>query len=341
MENLFVELAAALWQVLAAILSALSPLLIGLILAYLLDPLVTWLRPKLGSGWAIAVTYISLSLTLFALLGGFVVLILGNLPSGGWQETVQTISAYFRQAYQSAENFFARVLPIDFFPESSMGQTAAHLLNWLRQRFSLYTLAETLTSLSGGLLSFFLGLIVSIYLLKDKAFFLLLRDRFLSRILGQKSHGLVCETIGEIDAVLSTFLKGAFIDSLIVAFLSSVFLSIVELPFAVVIGLLAGVLNIIPYFGPVLGMACAALVALLNGNLPQAALAVLSLLLVQQIDCNFIYPRVVGQATGLHPLFILLSVSVLGGFFGIAGMVFAVPLSGIAQIFIRRWAYHA
>ena len=81
-----------------------------------------------------------------------------------------------------------------------------------------------------------------------------------------------------------------------------------------------------------------AVAAVTDGPL-HGALAVAGLFVVQQIDANYIYPKVVGGSTGLHPLFVLLSVSIFGSFFGIIGMLLAVPLAGIAQIFMKKWAF--
>ena len=79
--------------------------------------------------------------------------------------------------------------------------------------------------------------------------------------------------------------------------------------------------------------------ALTTNGLGQAIIAVLALLGVQQIDSNYIYPKVVGSSTGLHPLFVLLSVSIFGYFGGIIGMLLAVPAAGLIQILIKKWAY--
>ena len=87
-------------------------------------------------------------------------------------------------------------------------------------------------------------------------------------------------------------------------------------------------------------MVPAFVVAFFTGGFTHAAFAVIGLFIVQQIDCNLIYPKIVGTTTGLHPLFVLLSVSILGYFFGITGMILAVPAAGILQIFIKKWAYH-
>ena len=112
---------------------------------------------------------------------------------------------------------------------------------------------------------------------------------------------------------------------------------IVGLEAAVFIGVFAGLANVIPYFGPVLGMIPAFLMGLCTGGFWHGVLAVVILLAVQQIDSNFIYPKVVGSSTGLKPLVVLLAVSVFGYFGGIVGMLLAVPLAGIIQIFVLKW----
>ena len=128
------------------------------------------------------------------------------------------------------------------------------------------------------------------------------------------------------------------LDALIVAILSSIALSILGLEAAVFIGVFAGICNIIPYFGPVLGMVPAFLMGFCTEGLLQGVLAVVLLFVVQQIDANIIYPKVVGSSTGLHPLMVLLAVTVFGYFGGILGMLIAVPLAGILQVFIVKWA---
>ena len=134
-------------------------------------------------------------------------------------------------------------------------------------------------------------------------------------------------------------MRGALLDAVFVAILSSIGLSIVGLDFAVFIGVFAGIANVIPYFGPLIGMIPAFLIGWLTSDFVHGVLAVLVLVIVQQIDSNIIYPKVVGSSTGLHPLAVLLAVSVFGYFGGIIGMILAVPIAGILQVFILKWAY--
>lgn len=350
MDNFFVELCTAFWQLVAAVLRAFAPLLIGLALAYLFNAPAEWIRRKLFAGQetlsdarprgrivSIVIAYALAALVLFLVVYAFLILILGALPADGFYATVQAVYAYFENAARDVSAFIEKYLPAKL--GAGELDPAAMLSSWIEKHFSLEKVAAAVSAAVGGAVNFFIGLVASIYLLRDKEFFLLLWQKFLALILKQNVHGQVNETLSEINRVLTTFIKGALVDSLIVALLSSIVLSALGVRFAVVIGLIGGLLNIIPYFGPFFSMVPAFLVAFFSRGLLSALTAVLALFLIQQLDSNFIYPRIVGQSVGLHPLFVLLSLAVLGHFGGIVGMLLAVPAAGIVQILIKKWAY--
>ena len=337
-ENFLQAILQSIAWLLTRLLSVLTPLFIGLAIAYLLHPAVDWLTQKLRRrGLAILLTYLLAACFLGGLICGFVVLILGALPQGSPREITTQIFAYFESAYQAADAYLS-----DFLPDGMPSPIAAgleQLSESLERRFSVEAAVTFLSGLGNAMLHFFIGVVASVYLLKDRDFFYMLWERLLSVLLTQRAHGLLNENLSEINQVLSTFVKGAMIDSLIIAFLSSVVLTALQVDYAVIIGLLDGVLNIIPYFGPFFGMLPAFAVAAVTAGPLHGMFAVFGLFVVQQIDANYIYPKVVGGSTGLHPLFVLLSVSLFGSFFGIGGMLLAVPIAGIVQIFIKKWAF--
>ena len=337
-ENFLQAILQSIAWLLTRLLSVLTPLFIGLAIAYLLHPAVDWLTQKLRRrGLAILLTYLLAACFLGGLICGFVILILGALPQGSPREITTQIFAYFESAYQAADAYLS-----DFLPDGMPSPIAAgleQLSESLERRFSVEAAVTFLSGLGNAMLHFFIGLVASVYLLKDRDFFYMLWERLLSVLLTQRAHGLLNENLSEINQVLSTFVKGAMIDSLIIAFLSSVVLTALQVDYAVIIGLLDGVLNIIPYFGPFFGMLPAFAVAAVTAGPLHGMFAVFGLFVVQQIDANYIYPKVVGGSTGLHPLFVLLSVSLFGSFFGIGGMLLAVPIAGIVQIFIKKWAF--
>lgn len=336
--NIFIDCTQALQLILKETLKLLLPLIIGLCLAYLLDSPVSWLEKKIKSrGLAILLTYLGASAAFAALIYAFVILIIGAFPKGSIAETFALVRDYCDNAVSAADDFIASYMPKSAFGKSEFG--LRELQNSLVTKFSALSVISAASSLIGGVFNFFVGLVASVYLLKDKELFIGLIEKLLSLLLNQKTHGIVCELAYEINEVLSTFIRGAVIDSIFVAFLSSLVLSVLKIEYSVIIGIIAGVLNIIPYFGPFFGMLPAFLVAFFSKGLFYALAAVCTMFIVQQIDSNYIYPKVVGEATGLHPLFVLLSVSIMGYFGGILAMLLAVPIAGIIQIFVRRIAY--
>ncbi|QAT43333.1 AI-2E family transporter [Aminipila luticellarii] len=346
------------FNALSSICSALMPLFIGLILTYLLSPLVDIINKKLMSKIifthtkdpaklekleknkrliSVLLTYILIIALIVVIIYAFAVLILGQFIFSGIDSMVNAVVAYVSTYEASIKSWVAGL------PEMGLAEYVHQFANramlWLSSHFNATSAINWITGISGSIVNFAIGAIISIYILMDKDFFAHLWRKFLHLVLPQKANAVLTETLSDINGVLSAFIRGAMLDALIIAILSSVGLSILGLDFAVFIGCFAGISNVIPYFGPVLGMIPAFIVGTFTDGITQGITAVVVLLIVQQIDCNLIYPKIVGSTTGLHPLFVLLAVSVAGYYGGILGMILAVPLAGIVQTFILKWVH--
>ncbi len=341
----------------SSLLSAFMPLIIGIIIAYILDPLVEIIHHKFLAKFypqnltdpikkhllfkrarlfSVLFTYIIIIAISLIILYGLVTLIIGQVSFQSVSKTFQTLISYFEN-YQVMINNWLENLPdgiiaekAKFFVESAV--------KWVSGSIRSGGVIETIKSITGGIINLLVGMVAGIYLLKDKDFFLNLCNKCFHILLGQKTHGIVRECCYDINGVLSTFIRGALIDSVIVSILSSLALSIQGISFAVFIGCFAGITNVIPYFGPFLGIIPTFIVATASGGFSKGIIAVLSLFIIQQIDCNFIYPKIVGSTTGLHPLFVLTAVSVAGYYGGIIWMILAVPIAGIINVFVSKWA---
>lgn len=355
----FPAIAASLGSVVNSLLAAFSPLFIGLILAYLLNPLITIIdkklmqkvffrlpddpikaekRRNLSRFISVLLTFVIVLAAIAAIIYGFAAMILGQIVLTDFSTALKSVINTFLSYEVQLKQWVSHNLPEGFLSEKLM-ELANTLIAWISENFSASTAISVVTNAVGGVVNVAIGAIISIYLMKDKDFFLSLWRKFLHLTLPQRANAVVTETLNEINGVLSQFVRGALLDAVFVAILSSIGLSIVGLDFAVFIGVFAGIANVIPYFGPLLGMIPAFLIGWLTGNFTQAILAVVVLIIVQQIDSNIIYPKVVGSSTGLHPLVVLLAVSVFGYFGGIVGMLLAVPSAGILQVFVLKWAY--
>jgi predicted PurR-regulated permease PerM len=139
---------------------------------------------------------------------------------------------------------------------------------------------------------------------------------------------------GQVGTALGSFVRGQLLVSVIVGFASSVGMWAIDLPFWLLIGIIAGFLNLIPFLGPVVGGALAALVALLNGEPTQAVWAVLIMTAVQQIDNHVITPLVQRARVNLSPLVIVLALIVGGSVAGLLGVLVAVPMTAVIRIVV-------
>ncbi len=344
-------------KIISTIIEAFWPLIIGLILAYLLNPLSELIDDKLvakliklpddpikaekreGLRRLISVlfTVILVIAAIIALMYGFTVLLIGKVVFNDLSALMESFMAALLSYEDTFRNWIATNMPNGMLSEK-LGEIATYVMGWLSENISVSNLIATFANIGGNVIDVVIGIIISIYLMKDKKFFLGLWRKFLHLTFPQKGNAVITEALSEVNDVLSKFIRGALLDALFIAILSSIGLSIMGLEAAVFIGVFAGICNVIPYFGPVIGMIPAFLMGLFTEGFWEGAIAVIILFVIQQIDANLIYPKIVGSSTGLHPLMVLLSVSVFGYFGGILGMLLAVPIAGVIQVFVVKWA---
>lgn len=351
---------ASFWAAFGNILSALSPLWAGIVIAYILSPLVDIIDKKIMARFSFKVPQrmarverlartrrlISILITMIliiaiasAIVYGLTFMIIGHLMVDGIASAIDSIIDYAK-SYETVIRDWANNLPEGQLSEKLQSLVQGGL-NWFAENFHTTDIVNFIVNLGGGVVNLILGIIVSIYLLYDKKMFLDLLQHSSDLILPQKTKIAVTGFLGDANAVVSQFLRAACLDAVIVGVISSIALSIIGLDFGVFIGCFAGICNVIPYFGPIIGMIPAFIVGTFSEGIFQGVLAVAILLIIQQVDSNLIYPKVVGSQTGLHPLFVLIAVTFMGKFAGIIGMLLAVPIAGVIRILVIRWAAYA
>ncbi len=340
---------------LSSLLSALSPLIIGLIIAFLIGPLVKLVDQKIITRifnklhddpikaakketrihtLSILLTFLIILAALGAIIYTLAVLIVGQLVFSSVSQMTQSIIDYFLKYEQVLRDLIDKIPGSGF--DIKLKDAGTLIINWISHSFNTGSIMNFMLNLGGSFLKLFLGIMVSLYLLLDAAFFKRLWQKILSILLPSDKIVKVNDTLIEVNTVIGQFLRGALLDALIVAILASIGLSILGLDFAVFIGFFAGLANVIPYFGPYLGMIPAILVALLTGGPTQALLAILVLFIIQQLDGSIIAPKIMGTSTGLSPVFILVAVILGGYYWGILGMLLAVPTAAIIRLFLGK-----
>lgn len=200
-------------------------------------------------------------------------------------------------------------------------------------------IATSFTKAGGWIINLVLGLTIGFYLLVEKEKIIHMSKEVVTVFFHDKTAQRIKKVSHEIVNVFSGYIGGQVTDALIMAVLISVSFTIAGIPYAVLIGVISGFSNLIPYVGAIMAFILSVTVGLLSGTPIKALYAVIIVLILQQIDSIFIVPRVVGKSVELHPALVLLSLAIFGGMFGIFGMIVAVPCGALLKTF-AIWFYH-
>ncbi len=310
-----------------------APVLFAFIIAYLFNPLVNFLEKKLlfPRGIIAGLLMISLLLVMVFLLINLFPYMANQVENAAvkfpqllekFSEKVKVVSNYI------TKNFAGYVGNLDIMEKikEMIGNTFTNLSEILAAAFSsLYSVLLTL-----------LYLIViplfSYYFIKDarkiqKTLFGLVPSRIKDRVI---------KKVEKLDDLLSSFIRGQAIVVLILAVLYSVGLSLIGLPFAILIGIAAGIGDIIPYFGTVVGFIVSIIIGFAHfQSVQKLLLIVLIFVIVKGSENWFFYPKIVGKKVGLHFVWVLLAIIIFGNLFGFWGLLVAIPSSAGFKMFIN------
>ena len=194
-----------------------------------------------------------------------------------------------------------------------------------------------ITGLGLNSMNIILAFVIAFYLLQDKEDLLKGWRKCIAFVFPKKVSQQLRLLGQEIDGVFSGYIRGQFLDTIIIAVLTSLALTLIKLDFAIIIGLVAGIFNLIPYFGPVVGFVLAGLIGLLDPNPMKSIYGVIALIIIQQFDGWVIIPKIVGESVKLHPVVVLLAVLIGGNLFGIVGMLLGVPIAALIRVLFLWW----
>ena len=127
------------------------------------------------------------------------------------------------------------------------------------------------------------------------------------------------------------------LDGIVVGILTSIAMSILGVKYAVVLGIMIGLFNMIPYFGAIIAVIVATIITIITGGLTQAIWMIVIVTILQQIDANIINPKIVGESLKISPLLVIFAVTLGGAYFGILGMFLAVPIAAIIKVLIEDY----
>lgn len=339
---------------LGSLLVIASPVLYGIIFAYLLTPVVNYLEHKflspllmkngsLTSKKQKGMRFISVTLTIllviFFIYAFFSVLIPNIFKS------IRSISYqlpyYVQNLTYWITKFFEDNPDIEKFVQQILDMYSEELNNYLNNSIIpqmeslLKTVSLSLISVLNFLWDFIIGLIISIYVLFSKEKFAGQAKKMTYALFSKVTANQLIKDLRFVSNTFIGFISGKIVDSTIIGLLCFAGTSVLEIPYALLVSVIVGVTNIIPFFGPYLGAIPSAILILMV-NPVKCVYFIVFIVILQQLDGNVIGPKILGESTGLSGFWVIFSITIFGGLMGIPGMIIGVPFFAVIYALVKR-----
>lgn len=338
----------ALLSALSMLWGLLTPFILGFVIAYILNPILNafekHLLPRLfGSRISrranrtvsLILTYLA-TIALIAVFFSIVIpqiaqsigSIAAQIPS--WVTNAQTLF------YQLAEKYELHSIDPGLFNEAmealrSLASTAYSMITE-----AIPQVLQATMSVTTKVVNFIVGIIISIYVLMGKERFFAQSKKLLNALIPAPAVERIVQITHQSHEIFSGFISGKILDSCIIGLLCFLGMSILRWPYAVLISVMVGVTNVIPYFGPFFGAIPSVLIMLIADPMKALWLA-LFILALQQLDGNVIGPKILGDSTGLSAFWVIFAITVFGSWFGVVGMFIGVPLFAVIYSLLRQF----
>ena len=339
--------------VLTALEMILEPLIFGVVIAFLLNPIVRFVDSRLlplltqktkwkpnlirnlSRGAGIFVGVVVAALVLYA----FFSMLLPQL-----YESVVGIVDNAENYYTSINRWVTNILEdnpeIQSYVDTALGKIYEFINNWITTTFLqdvqklLTTLTSSVVAFVKGFMNFLIGFVASIYILWSKETFQAQSKKIIVALFSSKGADHVFYLGRNIYRVFNGFVIGKIVDSAIIGVLCYIGILILKMPYPALIATVIGVTNVIPFFGPIIGLVpCAFLILLVNPL--QAFYFVIFILVLQQVDGNVIGPKILGNTVGISGFWVLASITIAASLFGFAGMILGVPVFACLQVLTK------
>jgi len=346
-------------SIIGRFLNVLAPFIIGCIIAYFLSRPVIKLDERFSKSNAAFLrkkSHVLATLAVFLVVLAAVTVIVSHVSPiivGNLRDFIENLPTYYNNVIDWArelgpEHWLYGFLPeiseynvdvttdiIDAITPDAEAVIETGLLALITD--ALGAIVANLVSFGTSLMNFAMGMIVALYLLLYRLTVIALVDRIATVFIKPKTLEFLKSYLHKSNEVFYKFISAQFLDACILGTLAFILLALLNVEYALTLALLLGVCNMIPFFGSIFASLVTTVVTLFTGSLQQAIFVLIALLILQQIDANFISPKITGEVLGLNPLLIITSIFIGGAYLGIFGMFIAVPVAAMCRIFLEDY----
>lgn len=334
----------------STLFTILMPFIYGLAIAYLMNPVVKFFENKVfiklikkiskkkkdGKRLARVLSLCTSTIIFFGVLITSVSFLIPEILKS-IEMLVLNINTYLTNSKELLINLFGGSSAIKEFINENYGEFS-EFMNKSFNEGIFDNMMETLGNSIFGTLKFLynliIGYIIAIYILVDKEKFKAQSKKLLYTLFDYDRINIILENTRYTDKVFGGFFAGKLLDSLIIGIICFICMIIMRMPYSLIVSVIVGVTNVIPYFGPFIGaIPSAFLIFLVDPG--KCLVFIMFIFILQQIDGNIIGPKILGSKTGLSSFWVLFSLLIFGGLFGMVGMLLGVPLFSILYSFIN------
>ena len=343
----FLDNFTAIGQAIGKFFDVIAPFLTGGLLAYLLYIPASRIEKgfekskrkfikKKARGISVLITYIIAILIIILLVNVILPVVIDSVI-----ELVSNIQNYWNIVMEKWG-----ALPEDSILKSQQAQDIIKALGESIQGtdYKQYISTERITGyiksvigVASGIFDVFVSVVVSVYILLQRGSIIRIFKKLTMAIFDEK----ICEKIGtyvdSTNRIFFKFISGQLIDGIIIGILVTIGMSIIGVKYAVLLGFMIGLFNIIPYFGAIVAVAISILITIITGGVSQTLIMAIVVIILQQIDSNIINPKIIGNSLEISPLLVIFAVTVGGAYWGVLGMFLAVPVVAVLKIIIDDW----
>lgn len=323
-----------------------NPFILGLIIAYLLTPITNKLMNKMSNGKLKNKSYNkinTLSIIIVETVFITVVTIIITVVIVGVAGSGYNIIIKLPSAYEQFKDMLDELINKHDVIKGLIGHTSTEVINNLVTRASSIiednfesiatNVFENTRDITKHIINFIFAIIISIFALVNRAQFKRQSIKILKALVSERAYNKIIEVAVVADKKFSGFFIGKIVDSAIVGIICIICMSLLKMPYVMLISIIVFITNIVPIIGPIIG-AVPGIIIIFSESPIQAIYFAIFIIILQQIDGHIIGPKCIGSATGLNTFYVLFALIISGGLWGIAGMIFGVPLFSVIYYII-------
>ncbi len=334
------------------VIDVLQPIILGFVFAYLMDPLVNFFEDKYRKLKNVKpFRRIRSTRTLAAITAVliFVIAIVGLISLLAYTVTNQLKVANFDDLIKFTQDSINNVNKLYGTIQAKLSDLniqSKELDNYIKDATGIILstiqgfangILRSITNISGYMTTFIFSFIIGIYFMIDGRMFANFFVKICRALLNDKANKRLFNVARDLDEVFSGYIRGQMTDAFVMMILISISLYIVGVDYAILIGVFAGIGNLIPYFGPIVAYVSTTIVCLVNGDFRKLIVALIVLFVIQALDGNLIGPKLLSNAIKVHPLIVMISIIIGGSIGGFLGMLVAVPIGAYCKMVLVRF----